>query len=203
MRQVWVDSHTDPDFAKARRHGIDGFYFDIFDERVDPALFQSLVDQGYKVGVYFASNWGEFHGMSGAEIADAVVKRLKDVFGKKLKAEFPRVQADMEEHDPDKIIDFLRQFRFKLKWQALSWTMEGFQGGWMSDAFVAEVVKHRVRVVPQAYTGDMRNMASDQVLRDLMARGFHENIISIFYDAREIDQLIGADGFFFTQQRLP
>lgn len=203
MRAVWVDTNNDPDFVKAKAHGIDAFYFDMFDARVTPAYLRALVDQGYKVGVYMASNWWEFKGKTGAEIAKVVSDHLKKVFGKSLKPEFPRVQFDIEEHDPDKILSCLQEFRRLHKYQAVSWTMEGFQGGWMDPAFVDAVVDCNVRVVPQAYTGDMRNMAADQVYKDLLLRGFPENLITLFYDARDLDELIGWNGFAFTQGRLP
>jgi hypothetical protein len=79
--------------------------------------------------------------------------------------------------------------------------MESMQGGWMDDEMVAAVLKARIRVVPQAYTGDMRPIAQDAALRDLLRRGFPETSISLFYDAAALP--LDWDGFAFTMGRLP
>lgn len=203
VRYVWVDTGNDPDFAKAVKHGIDGFYFDMFDPRVTEGYLKPLVADGYRVGVYMASNWGQFgYGfLSGKDIAEVVVKRVREIQGKSAAPSFPKVQIDMEEHDPALISEVILELRRLLPKKDFSWTMEGFQGGWMDPAFVKTVVDSRFRVVPQAYYGDMTDTAEDMVLRDLLKRGFPESSVSLFYDAASLPA--GWNGFAFTQGRLP
>ena len=202
MRALWVDSGNDPDFGKAVANGIDTFYFAMFDPRVTKAYLENLVGQGYKVGVYMASNWEQFSGANGSGIASIVTNRVRQIAGTKKPAhDFPKVQFDLEEHDPEKIALCLERWRASLPYQDTSWTMEGFQGGWMTDDFVKRVLACRVRVVPQAYIGNMEESAADMVLRDLLRRGFPENVVSLFYDAKRLP--VGWDGFAFTQGRLP
>ena len=202
MRALWVDSGNDPDFAKVVAHDIDGLYFDLFDPRITQTYLQVLVDQGYKVGVYMASNWEEFVGKTPDEVAGIVAKRVREIAGaKKPPTSFPKVQFDLEEHNEDFVADVLEAWRALLPYQDTSWTMEGFQGGWMSDSFVKRVLACKVRVVPQAYMGNMNSTAEDMVLRDLLRRCFPENIVTLFYDAAHLP--IGWNGFAFTQGRLP
>lgn len=201
MRFVWVDTGNDPDFAKAQKHKIDGFFFDMFDPRVTEGYLQNLVNQGYKVGVYMASNWSQFDSApDGKAIAAIVNKWVRQIAGKSLAASFPKVQIDMEEHDPVLIGDTIKELRRLLPKQDISWTMEPFQGGWMSPEFVALVVKSKVRVVPQAYFGDMTDVAEDMVLRDLLKAGFPEALVTLFYDAFELPA--GWNGYAFIQGRL-
>jgi len=203
VRALWIDSGNDPDFVKIEREDIDTLYFDMFDSRITYAYLQALVDRGFNVGVYMASNWGQFLGKNGTEIAHIVADRVKAIVGKHRTNHFPKVQLDMEEHDPGKSIECLKAFRAlkPFRYQDLSWTMEGFQGGWMSPQFVQDVISAHVRVAPQAYAGDMRPFAQDQVLRDLLDAGFPANVISLFYDAANLP--IGWNGFAFIQGRLP
>ena len=71
----------------------------------------------------------------------------------------------------------------------------------MDPVFVSRILAARVRVVPQAFHGNMARVESDQVLRDLTRRGFPESSVSIFYDAAALGH--NWDGFAFTEGRLP
>lgn len=205
MRYLWVDSGTAPDYAKAGKHGIDGFYFDMLN--VSKAELQTVSAKGYQVGVYMASNWAPFVGKSGREIAELVNQLVKGLSWSQVNK--PKVQVDIEEHDPGKVIACLERLRELQPKRDLSWTLEPWQGGWMSSEFVARVLKCRVRVVPQFYMGpspaepwDMRPAAGDMVLRDLLKRGFPEQAVSGFYDALDVTSSSRWRGFAFTQQRL-
>ncbi len=201
MRGLWVDSGNDPDWAKVYRHSISALYFDLFDPRVTAPYLLSMVDRSVQVGVYVASNWPQVSG-NGRDFAEKTSARLKEVMtGGVTKPSFPKVQLDMEEHDPGKIADALKRWRELHRYQDTSWTMEAMQGGWMDPAFVQTVLDCRVRVVPQYYTGDMRPMAQDVAFRDLLVRGFPPQVISGFYDAAALP--INWDGWAFTMGRLP
>ena len=201
MRYLWVDSGNDPDLAKAVKHSIDGLFWDMFDPRLDEAYLQKYLLTGYRVGVYMASNWGQFKDLAPSQVANLVYTRVKKIAGKSFGPDFPKVQFDMEEHDPIKILNTLKEWRRLAPKHSTSWTLESFQGGWMSDEFVKAILGLKIRVVPQAYTGDMQDFAEDQVLRDLLRRGFPEASISLFYDAADVP--LGWNGFAFTQGRLP
>jgi hypothetical protein len=67
---------------------------------------------------------------------------------------------------------------------------------------VQAVLAARMRVVPQAYTGNMGHIAENAVYLDLLARGFPESSISLFYDAA-LFPIQEFDGFAFTMGRLP
>ena len=71
----------------------------------------------------------------------------------------------------------------------------------MDPAFVSRVLACRVRVVPQAFIGNMARVESDATLRDVIRRGFPENVVSVFYDAKQLG--VNWDGFAFTMGRLP
>jgi hypothetical protein len=201
VKYLWVDSGNDPDLAKCVKHGIDGLFFDMFDTRLSENYLKTYVESGYKVGIYMASNWSQFNLLLPSEIANAVFTRAKKIGGKSFGPDFPKVQFDMEEKNPVRILNTLKEWRILAPKHSTSWTMECFQGGWMSDEFVKGILSTKVRIVPQAYTGDMRDFAEDMVLRDLLRRGFPENIISLFYDAADVP--LGWSGFAFTQGRLP
>lgn len=198
MRAVWIDEGNDPNWGVIEKAGIDQLYFSLQDPRVTKQYLQGAASRGYGIGVYVVSNWKDFSQVSGAAFANAVADKVEKI---RMSNVSPRVQLDVEQHDPQFIIDMLARWRKRLPWQATSWTMEGMQGGWMGPDLVAAIVNARVRVVPQAYTGDMRPIAQDAVLRDLLKRGIPDTSINLFYDARTLP--LEWSGFAFTMGRLP
>lgn len=198
MKALWVDEGNDPNWAAVEKHGIEQLYFSLQDPRVTKTYLQSVAAKGFGIGVYVVSGWQGFNQPSGALFADAVANKVAAI---RMSNVSPRVQLDVEQHDPQFVIDMLAQWRKRMPWQATSWTMESMQGGWMGPDLVAAVINARVRVVPQAYTGDMRPIAQDVTLRDLLKRGFPEHIVTLFYDAKNLP--LEWDGFAFTMGRLP
>ena len=224
MRFVWVDAANDAAWNPI----LDSFSMTgAFFAGTDPApdLRRRLTDckdRGRQGGIYTAWNWwpdsdGDTpeHGRRYAERTVEIVRNARRGLAGASNA-FPKVQLDNEEHSPETILAMLRRFRELMPSQDCSWTFESMQGGWMSPAFVGEVISLRVRLVPQAYTGRMADLgqpaetqltefrdsliAQDIVLRDLTKRGFPESIISLFYDAAFLPPY--WDGFAFTQGRL-
>ena len=203
VRYLWVDSGNDPNWAKVEEHDIDGLFFDIFDPRVTSIYLANVKAKGYAVGVYMVTNWPQFQGKTPEQIAEIVSARVKEITGAGVTTpSFPKVQFDMEEHDPDKIIRVLRKWRELRPRQDTSWTMESFQGGWMSRDFVYEVVNLKIRVVPQYYKGNMDRVAQDVGLKDMLSAGFPYQLVTGFYDAADLP-LFNWDGFAFTMGRLP
>lgn len=150
---------------------------------------------GYAPGLYMAWNWSEFDGLDGTTMADKMHGLVAGVNAA------TKVQFNIELHDPELIADCLERWRALNPKTDTSWTMEGFQGGWMTPEFVKRVLACKVRLVPQAYTGPMAATDTLAVARDLTKRGIPDSIISPFYDAAKLP--LYWDGFAFTQGRLP
>ena len=197
MRALWIDSGNDPDWVKIANHGFTHLYFDLFDPRITRAYLDAVQAKGYGQGLYMVTNWPQFAGKTGAEIAKIVSERITACAYTNT-----RMQFDIEEHDPDLVLAILREWRRLRPNHNTSWTMESFQGGWMSPAFVTEIVNVlRVRVVPQYYTGSMDRIAHDMGLKNMLKAGFPMNMVTGFYDAADLP-LSGWDGFAFTMGRL-
>ena len=200
MRTLWIDSGNDPDWAKVQEHGMTHLYFDLFDPRVRPAYLNAVKAKGYGVGVYVVSNWPQVSG-DGKTFAEKVSAQLSIVAPGPDVASFPKVQLDIEQHDPVFILDALERWRELRPKRDTSWTMESMQAGWMSPAFVTGVLACRVRIVPQYYLGDMSPVAQDVALKDMLNAGFPASIVTGFYDAKALPAY--WDGFAFTMGRLP
>lgn len=226
MRFLWVDAGNDANWAKVDEHTLTGVFYAGSDPPADVA--RRLMDtraRNRAGGVYSAWNWyegegiGREEGAAYAEKTHEVVSAIEAKLGFK-SASFPKVQLNNEDHRPQVILDMLRRWRQLRPKHDTSWTMEGGQGGWMDSAFVAEVLSHRVRLVPQGYRGRMANIAlrdSDPAafyrellqftadpladVDDLVERGFPRAIVSPMYEAAFLP--LGWDGFCFTQGRLP
>lgn len=200
MRYLWVDTKQDVDWVKGPAHQITGYFFPVNDPAAEVRRrIADVLNHKTRPGLYMAWNWSEFSGLNGVGVAN----KMHTLVTERTVGVAPKVQFDIEAHDPQLILDCLRRWRQLRPTQDTSWTMESHQGGWMSPEFVAEIVRLRVRVVPQAYIGDMKRVAEDFVLRDLLKRGFPEGLVSLFYDAAQLPAGGGWDGYAFTQQRLP
>lgn len=196
MRYLWTRVNDDPDYDLCVRHGINGLFAPLgADGLTSRAYLQGFVNRGFPaVGVYIGAGWWE--PITPEQLASKVVNEFLKVSIPKLK-----LQMNIEKHDPPYILRTLQLIRKNLPKTGLSWSPEGFQGGWMGPDFVDGILRLRIRVVPQTFTGDMRPQAQDQVLRNLTRRGFPESIVSLFYDARHLP--IGWNGYAFDEGRLP
>jgi hypothetical protein len=217
MKSIWVDEGKAADFDKGQKYEISSYYFALFDNELKDKLNEAK-SKGFTAGVYMAGNWPQFDGKTGKAIAVIVNDRVQAIMETPiLNRSHPKVQFDIESHDPLKIINCFQQWRMLRPNHDTSWTMEPMQGGWMGPKvnsatppsyFVQEIIKLGIRVVPQYYGGptqanpqDMQPFAPDMVFRDLLDRGFPSGLISGFYDAAILAHY--WDGFAFTQQRLP
>lgn len=196
MRYLWVDRGNNADFTIGAKYGIDGYFFDPRDERVSKAYLEDVVAKGKAVGIYIGAGWGEV-----GDTPVSYVSRVTDwMIPLRKDNNFPKVQFDIELHDPVFVLEVLRLWRKAYPWQATSWSLESMQGGWMSPEFVAGVVAAHCRVSPQYYGGDMTPIAPDRAFRNLALAGFPLALISGTYDAARLDAW--WDGFAFTQGRL-
>jgi hypothetical protein len=199
MHAVWIDAGNDPHWERIDKWGIRWLYFPLSDPAAD--VRRRILDtkaRGYVAGVYSASNW--YGTPKAGEYADIVNRKLEEL-QLHVTNSFPKVMFDDERHEPHTILAWLQRWRQLRKYHDTAWTMESFQGGWMDDEFVRDVVAARVRIVPQCYQGAMQPVDTLAAARNLTHRGFPDPIISPFYDAASLP--IGWEGFAFTMGRLP
>lgn len=197
MRFVWTDAGDDPSFDVGDRHGIDGYFMPLWDSLTTREFLVGEVQRrGHVAGVYVGAGW--HNAWSPAQYAQNIDREVA-----RLNVPGLRVMFNLEEHNPERIARILEEWRNirRRRYTSTSWSPEGMQGGWMGDAFVQRVLACRVRVVPQAFIGDMTRRAEDMVLRDLVRRGFPEQIVSIFYDAAQLP--LDWQGYAFRMGRLP
>ena len=197
MRALWIDAGNDCDWQRAAAHKMTALYYPVTDPPAD--VRRRILDTRAHVltpGLYGVWNW--FPTLDGASFAEKVHELATACTPVGTPA--PKVQLDIETHDPGYILDALRRWRALRPAQDTSWTLESFQGGWMSPAFVAEVIALKIRVVPQYYGGGMEPFAQDMALRNLTRRGFPEKLITGFYDAAALPSW--WDGFAFSSGRL-
>lgn len=203
MRFAWTVSGDDPDWPTLERHDITGLFAPLFDSLTTKAYLRDFQARGYIAGTYLGHGW--FAGLTGVQLAEKVndeYKRLTKSLGEGDPAlKDVRVMFNWEQHDPEDIASGLERWRQLQPKVGTSWSPEGMQGGWMSPEFVQRVLACRVRVVPQAFVGNMTRRESDVVLRDLTKRGFPDTSVSIFYDAAQLGS--DWDGYAFTAGRLP
>lgn len=198
MKYLWCVNQL-PDYAKGDKVGIDGYFLGAFDPVTTKAALQGIANRGKARGVYMASNWPQFEGMTPAQVADVMDARYRELFVSGL-----RVQFDMEQHVPDEIVATLTRWRQLRPTVGTSLTVEGMQGGWLGQ-ISRVLIDLKVRVVPQAYWGSggtiQGRWPEDKVLRDLTRAGFPEALVTLFYDAADLPREF--DGYAFEQNRLP
>ena len=212
MRYVWIDAGNDARGDLRQLYGIDGCFFDVREDRLNAAYLEGVKAKGYAVGVYVhVDGWEETKNLSARAAAEWMAAAVEHVVGSKRTASFPKVQFDIERHDPGFVLACLGRWRELMPKQDTSWTMEGGQGGWMGpvvkppakpSSFVQGIKALGIRLVPQLYNGDMTEVwDSLAYARDLTRRGFENARVSPFYDAAHLP--VGWAGFAFTQGRLP
>lgn len=207
MRFAWTVAGDDPDLAEGDRHGIDGYFYPMADSLTTTAEVQRAASWGggRAVGIYYGHNWHPT--FNPGQIASFIKDEYRRVTKNSTTLKQLRVMYNEEDHDPAKITEVLRQVRTALPNVGLSWSPEGHQGGWMTPEFVAEITRLKVRVVPQNFWGAdgtiQGDWAADEILRDLLARGFAYGQVSLFWDGKTIDKYRGAQGYVFTMGRLP
>lgn len=208
IKAVWVDENNDPTYEAIDAHQIKWLMFCGRDPRVTKTYLANQTKKGYTVGTYWAWNWYP----SIDAMCDAVIAHTKQV---RVSNSNPKIQIDIEAHEPDMVMSAITRIRTAYSNQDLSWTMESFQAGWMDDELVKFLVDQRVRLVPQYYVDpehdDMpspdnyqgllkEQVAQDVVMKQLVLRGIPIQSISGFYDAAALPDR--WDGFAFTQNRL-
>jgi hypothetical protein len=201
MRYAWTDWGDDPSYNAA----FNGYFFPAFDPLTSRALIQTVPSMNVK-GIYTVSTsdpsspW--FPKMSRSLSPGTVVDNVQSVYNG-LAIPGLRVQFDMEEKDPDRILAILTAWRIANPTVGTSWTMEAGQAGWMNDpTFRDAIIALKMRIVPQCYNGAMTQVWDTWAyLKPLVDGGYPTSILSPFYDAKHLP--VGWDGFAFTVGRLP
>lgn len=175
-------------------------FFSMQDPRVTQQYLMNVRSRGYVTGVYVAWNWAGYEG-NGTEFAEKVSERLGEIVPVTSAQNFPKVQLNVELHDPLFIQDMVVRWRQLRKYRDTSWTMEPMQGGWMSPNMVQAVTSRRIRVVPQCYWGNMDPVPVQPVINNLVNQGFPRALVTPMYDAADLPD--PWDGFAFTMGRLP
>jgi hypothetical protein len=215
MRACWIDASNDADWAKMAANSMTALYYPVSDPIEDVRRrISDTKAHSYVPGVYMAWNWPAFDGLAGVDMAElmhSLVAQIEQGIGP------VKVQFDYEAHTPVQIRGMLSRFRALRPKQDISWTMEAFQGSWMTVEFVQALIALKVRIVPQLYRhpasgkdmadkDDYKDLLSEQIaqdvaLKDLLKRGFPFQSVSGFYDAAALPAW--WDGFAFTMGRLP
>jgi hypothetical protein len=209
MKFLYIDAGNDPDWATLAKHDIDGCFFDVRDPRLSAAYLGGVKLHKMAVGVYVVDSWPEIKNLTGPQCAEWMEAKLLSLFQS---FSFPKVQFDLERHDPIWIAQCLTRWRELRPKQDTSWTFEGGQAGWMGpvvkppaqpSSFVQGITSLRVRLCPQLYSGSMAPPPWDSLAytRELTAIGFPDALISPFYDAAHLPH--GWSGFAFSMGRLP
>lgn len=195
MNAVWLDEGAAADYPRLKKHGITHIFRSERDPRTTTAALERDRAEGFKCGIYAGHGW--YAHLTGPELAVHMTSQWVNLGGLSRSL---AVQFNEEGHDPVRVIAMLKQWRALRPNAATSWTMEGFQGGWIKE-IAAELKALRVKLVPQAYDGAMNPFDSFGCVRDLTENGIPYDRVEVFYDAARL--LRGWRGFAFTQNRLP
>lgn len=204
MKACWIDHGQTVDAAKLRKHGINEVLVPTQDSPAANKTYLEAVNAlGFKVGLFVAWSW--FPGLSGKQFAEKVHSELLRIGWNGN----PKVQVDIEKgaglHDGnyvDYVVAFMRRWRELRPTRETDFTLEALQGGLFNgrgDA-VQAIIDANVRIIPQYYTGDMRPIAADVALKDLLLYGFPGERIRGYYDGARLPE--AWDGVAWSQGRL-
>lgn len=197
LRALWIDEGSKPEWGRL----VPFTHLFLSTRDATTAALNEIRMRGFQAGIYRVTTWDEGvdDGKEWAKLLSDDVARCVGGDGRGLDVQLA-VQADIEQHDSAFIVAFLKEWRARRPRRDTSWTMEGFQGGWMRE-IRQQINDSGVKLIPQAYDGAMKPFDSLGVVRELVNYGFYEQLIYPFHDAAELRR--GWDGFAFTQQRLP
>lgn len=165
-----------PDQAKASNLGITDFYWEAEDPALDAQLINDMRGAGWRIGIMRDPHWH-------SDSPETLAKKLhNDLIRLGCDNKQCTVQADIEYHDNDYIIRFLKTWRAIRPTRQTEWTMEPFQGGWFRADLVAAInADPNIRVIPQGYYGNMTRANIDQIKCDILLRGINCTRVKAYY----------------------
>lgn len=184
-----------PDLAKARRYGITRLYWQANDVDISAGLFRAIREHGFEVGIMRDPSWDHLSAHDLARQLDADLVRLGS--GNSQCAAL----ADVEYHDAAYLVSFLHEWRQLRPARVTGWTLEPFQGGWVTKDLAALILTSQVTVFPQAYYGDMSTTDVDATRCDLIERGVLRGMCAAVYSALHLPR--AWDGIAFRFDQLP
>lgn len=197
MKELWGDRGTGLDPVKGKALGFECFYEDIRDATKTSQL--EILKTLPFAGVYACAQGEGWHG-------DLTARAWADLQSELLtrcdlgRPDAPRVHLNIERHDPQWILAALQRWRAHRQKRVTALVIEGHQGGWFRQ-IAAQVAALNMRVIAEAYHGDMTPFESAPVLADVIAAGV---------PAAQADVMLAGDHLrdwfdnpVFSQGRLP
>ncbi len=205
VKAAWVrpDGPMFPDQDKARRLGVDQFFWDANDPAPDhPRHLAGVLDDmrgaHWKVGIT--------RNMRNSEWPDSATDPVE--FGFQLSKDLTRlgcdgkqcsVIADLETHDMLWVHGALAAFRSKRPGRFLYWTLEPQQGGLLPSSLVEGINADPLTwICVQKYRGGMQPVSERFVIDNLKGAGVLEEKILVYYDRSEE----GFEGILFDFANL-
>jgi hypothetical protein len=198
VRACWLDAGENPNGVVLDPHGITEICWDAH----APFTTMEKIDgwrSKYAQRIYVAQNW---NGLSADGLATYTSNLVNELGGDRPTPNGRLgVDVNIELHDPVYMLAFLAAWRKLRPQRDTRWLLEGLQGGWFAKTLVDTVnADPNLRVLGEAFAGDMYPYDPDAVRSNLVNYGIARGRAAVVYDAAKL----GAywDGCCFTQGRL-
>lgn len=192
-----------PDLAKAKRYGVTRLYWEADDPQITAKLLDDVRAKGFEIGLMRDPSWH-------ADNPQQLAKKLSDDLIRFASPSFfpnPKqcaVQADIEYHSAQYVIDFITEWRKLRSARETAWTMEPNQGGWFTPELVDRLNRDQnMMVLPQLYYGDMSPAVESLMTIDIERRGVNPDRIRCYYGLRNRQIADAWDGALFDLISLP
>jgi hypothetical protein len=208
---------SQPDYAKAAKHGIKRLYWQANDEQLTKGVIEAVGKRGIAPGLMRDPTWGTLSRLEydalrakggkptpldAPTLAHTLSQDLTRFgFDPSTTSDSCAVLVDFEEHSVTYMLTFLEIWRELRSTRVTGWTLEPHQGGWFTSDLVRLLMQTKVAVFPQAYYGDATPTDVDWTRCDLIERGLPRGLVSACYSALQIPQY--WDGIAFPFHELP
>lgn len=184
-----------PDLVKAKRYGITRLYWEARDPQISSGLFMAIRERGFEVGIMRDPSWNP---LSAAALAHTLNDDLLRLGASQSQC---AVLADIEYHNAAYVFDFLHAWRALRPHRVTGWTLEPFQGGWVTKELAAMILQSQVTVFPQAYFGNGVPTDVDETRCNLIEAKIPRGMCAAFYNALHLPRY--WDGIAFRFDQLP
>lgn len=201
-----------PDLEKAKAYGVNELVFEADDPALRNApeaaanLFAALraKPEHYQIRIMRDVGWPSSGG-NPLSIAKALSEDIR-LYGGGREGGPALVQLsamyDGEvPHDSSFHLAVIREFFRRRPGRSLVWTIEGLQGGWISNELVAYINAHPLLIIsPQSYYGNMTPIFIQYTIEDLVRRGIRRDKIQPFIHPQRADA--GWYGIVYDHAKL-